>query len=183
MKTLIFNGSPRKDGNTSYLVDLLSSLLNDDVEIIPAFKVKVQPCMDCRYCWEHGTCVFHDDMDKIYASIKESDNIVIASPVNYGELTGKLLCVLSRLQAFYASKRFRNVNQVRQPKKGALILCGGGDGGGKAAERTTKMLLRDMNAKLNHMVTSLNTDTIPSKSDRDAIEQIKKLAEFFNARP
>jgi multimeric flavodoxin WrbA len=182
MKTLIFNGSPRANGNTAYLVNLLASQLKDDVEIISAFKVKVQPCMDCRYCWEHGTCVFHDDMDAIYASIKESDNIVIASPVNYGELTGKLLCVLSRLQVFYASKRFRNINQVRQPKKGALILCGGGDGGGKAAERTAKMLLRDMNATLDKTITTLNTDTIPSKSDKDAIEQIKNLAEFFNAR-
>lgn len=183
MKTLIFNGSPRSDGNTAYLVDLLAKKLKDDVQIISAFKVKVQPCMDCRYCWEHGKCVFHDDMDQIYAAIKESDNIVIASPVNYGELTGKLLCVLSRLQAFYASKRFKNVNQVRKPKKGALILCGGGDGGGKAAERTAKMLLRDMNATLDKMVTSLNTDTIHSNSDRNAIEQIKNLAEFFNAQP
>lgn len=53
---------------------------------------------------------------------------MIASPIYFSELTGKLLDVGSRLQTYFCSSFFRNENSIEKPKKGAVFLVGGGDG-------------------------------------------------------
>lgn len=180
MKTLIFNGSPREDGCTAYLTNLLKENLAGEVREVRAYSVAVGPCNDCRYCWENFGCLIHDDMQEIYEYIKESDNIVIASPLQFAELAGALLSVLSRLQVFYSAKEHLKENPFPKAKKGAVILCGGGSGGADKAEDTAKLLLKTMNA--NHIGTaaSLYTDTLPADQDEAAAEGIIALAAELN---
>jgi len=46
-------------------------------------------------------------MQEIYKYIEECDNILIASPLYFSELTGKLLVVGSRLQTYFCARFFR----------------------------------------------------------------------------
>ena len=181
MKTIIFNGSPRKNGDTSFLVDKLKNSLSGDVFIFNSYLTAVQPCSDCRYCWKNVGCCIDDEMQEIYQYIKDADCIVIASPLHFSELTGSLLNLLSRLQTFYTSKRFLKVEQVKKPKIGGLILCGGGDGGPNKAEGTAKALFKFMNTTLSKTVYSLTTDNVPARKDHEAINQILELAESLNS--
>ena len=176
MKTVIFHGSPRKEGDTAFLVNDLVELLPGEVQIFSPYEKKVAACRDCRYCCSHVGCCIADDMQEIYLHIIQADHIVIASPVYFSELTGPLLSMLSRIQAFYGSRRFLQIEQIPKPKKGALILCGGGDGDPKNAQRTAKILLKMMNASLDQTICSLNTDVLPSREDKQAIEQVAQLA-------
>lgn len=180
MKTLIFNGSPRKNGDTAFLINKLKELLHGEVNVINTYFSPIKPCIDCRYCWKNCGCAIKDEMQDLYDYIKECDNIIIASPLHFSELTGTLLAVASRLQTFYASKRFLGINQVQKKKRGAIILCGGGDGSPEKAEGTAKTLLKSMNAEVIGKVYSLNTDAVPSKNDNYAIEQINDLANKLN---
>ena len=180
MKTIIFNGSPRKNGDTSYLVEKLRYSLLGDVKIVNSYCSGIQPCADCRYCWKTARCCIDDDMQPIYRDIKEADCIIIASPLYFSELTGSLLNILSRLQTFYASKRFLNIEQLEKSKIGALILCGGGDGGPKKAEETAQTLFKFMNAKNCRTIYSLKTDIIPSREDMEALHQIESLTKYLN---
>ena len=180
MKTIIFNGSPRKNGDTSFLVEKLKNSLLGETKIVSTYYCGIQPCADCRYCWKTVGCCMDDDMQTIYNDLKEADCITIASPLYFSELTGSLLSVLSRLQTFYASKRFLNIQQLEKPKVGALILCGGGDGGPRKAEETAQTLFKFMNTKNCRTIYSLNTDTIPSKDDVEALCQIESLAKHLN---
>ena len=91
MKTLILNGSPRANGDTVSLIKELTKKLPGEYKIVDAYHCDVSPCVDCRYCWEHPGCAIADEMQEIYAYIQECDNILIASPVYFSELTGKLL--------------------------------------------------------------------------------------------
>lgn len=180
MKTLIFNGSPRANGNTSFLIDRLIAGLNGEVRLVNAYQANIAPCFDCRYCWEHAGCCINDQMQQIYAYIKECDNIVIASPLNFSELTGKLLMVMSRLQMFYANKRFLKFDTVIKRKKGAIILCGGGEGGPDKAISTAKLLLKSMNALPVGEVLALHTDTLPCQYDEQALIKLNMLTADFN---
>lgn len=180
MKTLIFNGSPRKNGDTSFLVDKLKDILNGDIKIIYTYSSNIKTCSDCRYCWQNVGCCIDDDMQTIYNDIKDADNIIIASPLYFSELTGSLLSVLSRLQTFYASKRFLKVHQITKPKIGAIIICGGGDGSPKKAEDTAQCLLKMMNTSAYKTIYSLKTDTISSKNDEEALNQIIQLGKYLN---
>ena len=180
MKTLIFNGSPRIKGDSAYLINILVEVLNGDVKIINTYLSTIKPCSDCRYCWKHCGCSIKDEMQEIYNYIIDCDNIIIASPLYFSELTGSLLNVTSRLQTFYASKRFLGIQQVQKKKRGAIILCGGGDGGSKKAEETAQTLMKLMNVEVIETILSLKTDNVSSKNDMNAIAQVKKLAVKFN---
>ena len=101
MKTLILNGSPRVHGDTVSLINLLIKSLYGEYLVVDAYKSNISPCRDCRYCWENPGCAIKDEMQVIYSYIEDCDNIVIASPLYFSELTGKLLDLGSRLQTYF----------------------------------------------------------------------------------
>ena len=65
MRTLIINGSPKKNGDTTALLDELVRYLEGEAKIISCFD-NIAPCCDCRYCWKHSGCALQDDMQEIY---------------------------------------------------------------------------------------------------------------------
>lgn len=181
MKTLIFNGSPRVKGDTAALLERLLGRLEGEYMVVDAYRCGVSPCVDCRYCWEHPGCAIKDGMEEIYDYIKECDNVLIASPIYYSELTGKLLDVASRLQTFYSAWKFRHEETGIKPKKGAIILVGGGDGAMDKAAGTARMLLRQMKCKDIHpLVSSHNTNNVPAAQDEEALAGAESVARFFN---
>lgn len=182
MKTLILNGSPKKNGNTAALINLLTENLTGVYMITNAFESNISPCIDCGYCRKNGVCAVNDDMSGVYEYIKDCDNIVIASPIYFSELTGPLLSVCSRFQAFYCSRRYLNTEPIDTGKKGGIILVGGGDGSFDTAEKTAGILLRQMGADTFFPpIVSHNTDIIPASEDQSAADDILKLADFFIA--
>lgn len=182
-KTLIFNGSPRKNGDTAALIKLLTEKLTGEYKITDAFYGNISPCTDCRFCQKTGYCKINDDMSGIYDYVKVCDNIVIASPVYFSELTGSLLNVFSRFQCFYCRRRFLGGEPVEVRKKGGVILVGGGDGSFDTAEKTAKALLKHLGADTVFPLTaSRNTDSVPAAEDKGAAESVLKLADFLNLR-
>lgn len=181
MKTLIMNGSPRKNGDTVSLIRKVTEKLTGEFRIIDAYYCSISPCVDCRYCREHSGCSIEDEMQQIYDYIRECDNIIIASPVYYSELTGKLLDLGSRLQTYYCAAAFRKEEPAIKPKKGAVILVGGGDGRMEKAYETACTLLRLMNCHVIHPpVCSHNTDQVPAADDGNAILGTESIIEFFS---
>jgi multimeric flavodoxin WrbA len=181
MKTLIFIGSPRKKGNTSSLVEELVKRLNGETKIVRAYDCNVKPCIDCRFCWKNSGCSVKDGMQEIYNDIQEADNIVIASPMYFSELTGQLLAVLSRLQTYWCAKYFRHEEPVPKKKKGGIIIVRGGDGELKKAEDTAKTLLRHMNAKPGVLVFADNSDTVASVDNPEVMAELVKLSDTLNS--
>lgn len=67
MKIVAINGSPKKDGNTSIILQSMTEELekqNIDTEIIHVGKDLLHGCIACAYCYtsEDHKCVFHDDL-------------------------------------------------------------------------------------------------------------------------
>lgn len=80
MKTLIFNGSPRKNGGTSAMVTAFSRKMVGEVFVVETYRAGISPCVDCRWCWEHAGCAIEDPMQQVYRRIQEADQIILASP-------------------------------------------------------------------------------------------------------
>lgn len=135
----------------------------------------------CRYCWKNVGCCIDDGMQEIYEYIQECDNILIASPIYFSELTGALLNVGSRLQTYFCAKFLRKEKPIKKSKKGAVILVGGGDGNLNKAYDTACCLLHHMNAyDILPAVISHDTNNRPAADDKAALAGVNYIVEFFN---
>ena len=182
MKTLILNGSPRANGDTASLVEKLVNSLYGNSHIVNAYRCDISPCIDCRFCRENDGCTIHDEMQEVYSYIQTCDNIVIASPIYFSELTGRLLDVGSRLQRYFCARFFRNEIPVPKTKKGAVILVGGGDGHIEKAYETACILLHHMNCyNVHEVVYSHNTNELPAVQDEKVLQGINSIARFFSS--
>jgi multimeric flavodoxin WrbA len=172
LKTLIINGSPRKTGDTAFLLSKLKKSINHKTVEISAYYDKISSCIDCRACQKIKGCTIDDKMQLIYGD--DFDNIVIASPLYMSNLTPPLMGIASRFQAYYCAKRFLKDEFVLKKKKAALILVGGGDGVPEEAIRLSQFIFKKLHAVgyEEHTVLSLRTDIIPSRQDEDAIKRI-----------
>ncbi len=181
MKTLILNGSPRKNGDTASLLRILKKNLTGDVKVVDAYYCNVAPCVDCRYCWKNPGCCVKDEMQEIYAYIEECDNVLIASPVYFSELTGKLLDLGSRLQTYFSAKFFRREQPVAKAKKAAVLLVGGGNGNMEKAYDTAQILLKDINATdIFPLIGYHGTDHSVAAEDPDMLKKLDEVCAFFN---
>ncbi len=182
MKTLIINGSPRPAGDTVSLIGKLTEQLDGEYKVVDAYRSNISPCLDCRYCWKNPGCAINDEMQEVYRCIEECDNIVIASPIYFSELTGKMLDVGSRLQTYFCARFFRKEEPNIKPKKGAVILVGGGDGRIEKPYETACTLLHHVNCfDIHEVVCSFNTNVVPALQDEKAVDGVNRIAAFFNA--
>lgn len=180
MKTLIINGSPRINGDTASLIKVIKKNIAGEYRIIDAYRCSISPCLDCRFCWKNTGCAINDEMQEIYEYIQICDNILIASPIYFSELTGKLLDVGSRLQTYFCAKYFRNEEPILKSKKGAVVLVGGGDGSISKPYETACILLHHMNChNIHDVVFSHNTNVTPAIADKQTLEGIHSILDFF----
>ena len=88
MKILVLNGSPRPNGNTAAMVAAFkdgAEGAGHEVKVVRVYEKKIGACLACEYCHEksNGICVQDDDMQEIYEAMKETDMLVLASPIHY----------------------------------------------------------------------------------------------------
>lgn len=174
MKTLILNGSPHKNGDTSYIVNELKKKLDGEIEEIFLYNAKISPCVDCRYCWKNNGCAIKDDMVKIYKD--DYDTLIIASPVYMYNVTPPMFSLLTRLNYIWSNKYFLDITHIFKKKRGILVLTGGGSGEPKHALDTANLIFKFLNADFDRKkdyIYSLNTNNVPAKDDT----QIKKMIE------
>ena len=124
MRILVLNGSPRPNGNTKGMVEAFREgavTAGHQVDVVDVCRLKIGGCLACESCHTkgNGSCVQKDDMQEVYALLKEAEMLVIASPIYYHGISGQLKCVIDR---FYAA-----AYPTKPPhlKKVAMILSSG----------------------------------------------------------
>ncbi len=107
MKVLLINGSPHKNGTTFRALSEVASEINKngiETEIITVGNERVSGCMACGGCVKKGRCVYDDVVNVLIDKIRESDGVVIGTPVYYASPNGTLISILDRV--FYARADF-----------------------------------------------------------------------------
>jgi UDP-N-acetylglucosamine--N-acetylmuramyl-(pentapeptide) pyrophosphoryl-undecaprenol N-acetylglucosamine transferase len=79
-------------------------------------------------------------MQSLYPILESCDNIVIASPVYFSLPTAPVLSVASRIQTYFCQSFFRKSPVPIAPKRGGIILAGGGSGSASINEAVRKHL-------------------------------------------
>lgn len=112
MDIYLINGSPRKKYNTSKLLDAVVEGMDDEltkndiedanIEIIDLYDLDYKGCKSCFHCKKiggkfYGQCPIKDDLRELLPKLWESDAIVMASPIYFGNITGQMRAFLERL--------------------------------------------------------------------------------------
>lgn len=182
MKTLIINGSPRKNGDTAHLIEYIKANISSDYTIINAYEI-TSPCIDCRVCSSSYNCPINDDFSPILNNLDEYERVIIASPLYYNQPTGALLSLLSRFQLIFAREHFTHT-AVTAPKLGGIVLVGGGDTviNPKDAEKTLRIALRSINCRVEAYCESLQTSTIPAYKDTAVHNAVLSMLDKLNIK-
>lgn len=123
MKRLIIVGSPRTDGRSAHLAEMLfeaniDERPEDELFLVPVSEVEIGPCIGCDGCREKSNvilkgddgkevtvqrhrCVFDDDMQTLYDLVDDADEVTVVAPVYFSGASAPFKCVLDRLQPYY----------------------------------------------------------------------------------
>jgi len=107
MKTLAFNGSPNKKGNTYHALQMVTAELEQqgiETEIIHVGNKAIRGCLACGQCAkkQNEQCVQVDDQVNEWIQLmKGADGILLGSPVHYSAIAGTMKSFLDR--AFYVT--------------------------------------------------------------------------------
>lgn len=99
MKILAINGSRRKNGNTSCLIQSLLTAAHKvgvPTEIIFLGDYNIGACIGCEGCGNSWECVIKDDFAQIVKKIDDADGIVLASPTYWYSVTSDMKRFIDR---------------------------------------------------------------------------------------
>ncbi len=104
-KVIILNGSPRKNQNTYKMCESFANGVNEqgaETEIINLYDVDFKGCRSCFACKlkngkNFGRCAYPDGLTPILDKIAQSDGVVMATPIYYGDITGVMKSCIERL--------------------------------------------------------------------------------------
>jgi len=102
MKVTAFNGSARKGGNTSIMLQKVFSELGRegiDTELVELAGAPIRGCVACYGCFRNKNrrCTIHDDVvNDAIAKMDASDGIIIASPTYFADITSETKALIDR---------------------------------------------------------------------------------------
>ena len=102
MKVIAFNGSPRKNGNTTTLLKQVLSVVKAngiDTELIQLAGETINGCNACRTCstTKNKQCIIQDDKANFYIQkMLAADCIILGSPVYFSMMTPELKAFIDR---------------------------------------------------------------------------------------
>lgn len=127
-KIMVLNGSPRRNGNTSRLIESFRQGAEGAGHEVKEFFLQDMTIGGCRGCFGGGKdqdhpCVQRDEMDEIYPAYRDADVVVLASPLYYWNLSGQLRTAFDRLFAVAeCDPHYRN-----PAKECVLLMAAEGD--------------------------------------------------------
>ena len=111
VKIIGITGSPRKNGNTNYLVKkALESAEKQgaETEIYNLCEMNMEPCNACDICKLTGECPKNDGINEILDKIKDVHGIIIGSPVYFGNVSAQLKIFMDRSRPLRADFKLKD---------------------------------------------------------------------------
>ncbi|MCP3941593.1 MAG: flavin reductase [Desulfobacteraceae bacterium] len=165
MFVLGIQGSPRKNGNSNYLLSTFLKVCKSHgakTQVIHPDKLDIQPCRELLICEKKGFCPIRDEMEENgYALIKKADVVVLASPVFFYNVTAQVKVFIDRCQMFWGRKyKLKLLDPDLYSRRGFLLSVGAS--GGKrlfeGVELTAKYFFDAISADYSGSLTYRNVE-------------------------
>ena len=128
MKTIILNGSPRKNWNTALMLKEAqkgAESVGAETEYIDLFDLAYTGCRSCLACKRKDAkrckCFWKDDLSPVIDRIFAADTLIIGSPIYLGDITSQVHGLIERLR--FCTLSYDNYSNYCDPCQG----CNGPD--------------------------------------------------------
>lgn len=129
MKITVLTGSPRRNGNSTYLAEQFIKGAEEQGHEVFRFDCafrQVEPCRACNRCGMDGPGISNDDFQELRPHLIGADMVVFATPMYYFGFSAQMKRVIDR---FYAIN-----GQIKGAAKRAALLMTYADTSRKEAE-------------------------------------------------
>jgi multimeric flavodoxin WrbA len=144
-------GSPRKNGNTEFLVRRALEIIQAEgfpTELIPMAGKAVGPCQGCDTCKRTGECAIKDDFQGIYAKMVAAQGVILGSPVYNFTTTPQLIALKIRASRMSHStkdpKTYGSGSALERRVGGAIVVARRAGAVEASAEINNFFLCNDM---------------------------------------
>lgn len=129
-KILAIYGSPRRQGNTTLLLNQAVQGALDAgarVEKVVLRDLKISPCLEIYGCKETGRCVIQDDFQGVSNQLLACHGLMLASPIFFYTVSAHTKILMDRCQSLWI-KKYRvdkiPLGQRDLKRKGLFISVG-----------------------------------------------------------
>jgi multimeric flavodoxin WrbA len=179
-------GSPRQQATEHVLKEALRMLEKQGFEthFFTVRGKRIGFCTHCDHCLKNKECIFKDDMQEVYALLKDARGIIIATPVYNGGISAQTKAIIDRCRAVVAADK-----NFFKHKVGMGIALGGDRIGGQEAALQQIFTFYILNGMIpvsggffgaNLGATFWTKDTLEgAKQDEEGFRSLKKTVKRF----
>jgi len=191
MLVLGLKGSPRKKGNTDYLLRLFldgAGKRGWETEVVDAVKERFEPCIGCGNCERTGFCIMDDAMpEKFFSLVRRADVIVVSVPVYFYAVPARIKALMDRTQTLWSRKYIFKIKDAGHDFRQGVLLSAAATRGAdlfQGIDLNVKYFLDAAGAKLSHRLCYRGIDALgkmekhPSVKSDMALLVEKVLAPF-----
>jgi multimeric flavodoxin WrbA len=177
MKVVGFNGSPRKDGNTAFMISRLFRELEKEgieTELVQLSEKEIHGCIACGRCRENkdGRCAVNNDAANEYiGKMTQAQGIILGSPVYFADLTPEMKALIDR--AGYVS--ISNGGMYRN-KAGASVAAFRRSGGMSTIDSMNHFFL-GVEIVIVGRAVSVAKDKGDAERDEEGLQRTKDLGQ------
>jgi|YelNatPaOPRAMG01_1025707.scaffolds.fasta_scaffold215112_1 multimeric flavodoxin WrbA len=108
MQILAFNGSPRKNGNTSTIIRAMlkgAKAAGAETREIRLHDIELKGCQGCLSCRKRpGKCKQKDELSPYLEAIKTCQGMIVGTPIYMYHVTGQMKIFVDRCYSLYISR-------------------------------------------------------------------------------
>ncbi len=130
MKITAIYGSPRRQGNTSQLLQFVVAGARSAGAVVTEIvlrDLKLSPCLEIYACRKAGSCAIKDDFQSLSAALLEGDATILASPIFFYTVSAHTKIMMDRCQSLWVKKYWLDkqpLGRSKNPKPGLFLAVG-----------------------------------------------------------
>ena len=182
MSIVAIISSPRKGANTDVLVNAVADGAKENGKEVVTFYLNAlankKGCQGCDGCKRNGgSCITKDDLTPILDAIRESEGIIVSSPVYFGEACGQYRLLEDR---FYGFLKPDFSPSIEPGKKLVVITTAGSAGADALADKMETPLKNFLGFNtIGKMAVVTKNDRKFAEGNADLIAQAKAIGKKF----
>jgi len=173
--------SPRKGGNCDTVVNAIVDSAKANGKDVKVFYLNPMTnrkgCQACNGCKKAGRCIVHDDLTPVLDAIRDSEGVILSSPVYFREACGQYRLLEDRFFSFLNADFSLN---IKPGKKVAIVTSCGGSGAQELADKIEGVMCGFMKFEpVGKIVITGGNALDTAKNNKEIMSMAKDIGKKF----